>query len=1335
MSALSHGDNGAGTAAATTRERGDPHAPFPLNDIQGAYWAGRRAGVGMARVSPHFYAEVEVVDIDLDRLNRAMRRLIERHEMMRVVFDEAGTQHVLAEVPAFEAEVEDLRDLPGGEHARRLRASRDEMLGRDLEPGGWPPFQLRVLTLDGTRSRLQVVIDLMVMDAASLMIFSRELETLYEDPDAVLEPIDFTFREYLLGEAELEQLESYEQSREYWLGQLDQLPGAPELPLACEPTSLERVRFSGYHAELPANAWRLLQQRAMQARLTSSAVLTAAYAETLATWSRSQRFTLNLTVHRRAPLNPHVERMIGQCTSVSLLPYDASGREGFAERARRAQARLFQDLRHHRFSGLRVVRELARREGVGRAMMPIVLTNIAARGGDSGGFDFLSKLGRPIDAVMQTPQVWLEQEILAHDGGLALQWNAVDDLFPNGLIADMFETYRELLERLAFNESAWTEVPRRLPTHQVERRTWGNDTAATMPNDLLTTGFHEQVANDPDQVAVVAHDRTLTYAELAEDSQRLARVLRDAGARPDRLVGVLTPKGWQHVVALLAVLDAGAAYLPLDVDLPAERLEYMITHGEVEIVLTQRGVLDRVPVPEGVRAIEVDGPEARDADAGPLEQVVRPDNLAYTIFTSGSTGLPKGVMIEHRAAVNTIIDLNRRFALAPADKVLGLSSLSFDLSVYDIFAPLTIGATIVMLDPEARRDPARWAELVAREGVTVWNSVPTFMRLLVDYAAGRDDLDLDSLRLVMLSGDWIPVALPDQVREIVRGVDVWSLAGATEAAIWTYVYRIEDVDPAWESIPWGTPMSNQIGMVLDGELDPRPDWVPGQLFIGGRGLARGYWRDEERTAAAFFVHPRTGDRLYRTGDVARYLPNGNLEVLGREDNQVKIQGFRIELGEVEVALERHPDVATAVAAAVGPRTGRRLVGYFVAAPERTADPAALQAFMREHLPAYMVPSTLIEVESIPLNANGKVNRAALPSPDRIAAGANGADRSATVEQMASIVARILEVERVDADANFGDLGLGSVDLIRTIDEVERTCGVRLDVNESLHCTTVIDLAALLERSSGAEQDGGRADGARPRFERRAAGASFVVAQERPDAAMRLVCFPHGGGGPQTFRGWDRELPDDVELWAAQLPGHGARLTEPPLTTIEAMVDSLYEAIVDRLEEPFAFFGHSLGALLSFEVTRRLREDGRPGPEHLFVASATAPQLPRWAPVAEKLSDAELLDVVREHGGLPDTILRASKRTLALLLPALRADLQAFERYHYRHAPPLECPLTIFGGMDDSLVSEDQLSAWRAQTQAEFAFRLFPGDHFFINSSGPAVVRAVIEPLGLALATS
>ncbi|MEM9007267.1 MAG: amino acid adenylation domain-containing protein [Cyanobacteria bacterium P01_F01_bin.86] len=321
----------------------------------------------------------------------------------------------------------------------------------------------------------------------------------------------------------------------------------------------------------------------------------------------------------------------------------------------------------------------------------------------------------------------------------------------------------------------------------------------------------------------------------------------------------------------------------------------------------------------------------------PLAAIQKASDLAYVIYTSGSTGNPKGVMIDHRGAVNTVLDINQRFNVTSQDHVFALSSLSFDLSVYDIFGTLAAGGTIVIPDANATKDPAHWIKLMAQQQVSVWNSVPALMQMLVDYAAGHPDLLPDSLRLVMLSGDWLPLNLPERIRGLCKDVQLVSLGGATEASIWSILYPIERIEPTWKSIPYGRPMANQHIYVFNDVLEPCPEWVSGQLYIGGIGLAKGYWENEEKTNASFIVHPQTQERLYRTGDLGRYLPGGDIEFLGREDFQVKVRGHRIELGEIEAKLQQHTTIKEVVVTAVGgSRENKQLVAYVVPESEESS---------------------------------------------------------------------------------------------------------------------------------------------------------------------------------------------------------------------------------------------------------------------------------------------------------------------------------------------------------------------------------------------------------------
>ncbi|MEJ2051763.1 MAG: amino acid adenylation domain-containing protein, partial [Calditrichota bacterium] len=446
-------------------------------------------------------------------------------------------------------------------------------------------------------------------------------------------------------------------------------------------------------------------------------------------------------------------------------------------------------------------------------------------------------------------------------------------------------------------------------------------------------------------------------------------------------VAVVMDKGWEQVPAVLGILASGAAYLPIDGRLPKERMHYLLECSEVKFILTQSSLAKSLVWPENMKILSIDDEDFSDFEDTPLSIIQNNSDLAYVIFTSGSTGQPKGVIIDHRGAVNTVLDVNSRFSVGSKDRVLALSSLSFDLSVYDIFGTLAAGGTIIMPDADETRDPAVWARLIIENNVTIWNSVPALMKLLVEYVSAHDEISISTLRVVLMSGDWIPVTLPDQIRSCFGDIEVISMGGATEASIWSIIYPIGKVDPQWRSIPYGRPMVNQQFYVLNDALAVCPVWVPGQLYIGGIGLARGYWKDSEKTNASFIIHPQTGDRLYRTGELGRFLSDGNIEFLGREDFQVKIQGFRVELEEIEAALIQHGSIGYAVVSAVGEQHGdKRLVAYIVPKPGLKIKDQQVREYLQEKLPLYMVPSAFIMLEKMPLTSNGKVNRKELPDP-------------------------------------------------------------------------------------------------------------------------------------------------------------------------------------------------------------------------------------------------------------------------------------------------------------------------------------------------------------------
>ncbi|HEX9942664.1 MAG TPA: non-ribosomal peptide synthase/polyketide synthase [Thermoanaerobaculia bacterium] len=1085
---LGEGGGGVDLPALVPRPE-ERYQPFPLTDVQQAYWVGRSGAFELGGVATHSYLEIESAELDLRRFERAWQRLINRHDMLRAVFLPDGRQQVLEAVPPYRVEVLDLRGRPREVVESELARVREELSHQVLQTDRWPLFDLRATLLDGPggqdRIRLHISRDALIYDAWSSTLLGRELVRLYLDPAAELPPLEITFRDYVMMELALRETEAWRRSLEYWRDHLATLPPGPELPLAKSPAALAQPRFERRRALLGAEPWGRFQARAAACGLTASAAVMAAFSEILTTWSKSPRFTLNLTLFNRLPVHPQVDQVIGDFTSLTLLEVDASTPgESFETRGKRLQERLWTDLDHRLVGGVRVVRELARaRRGHLGAAMPVVFTSTLAQtqqaARQSAGAS-TPALAEAIYSITQTPQVWLDHQVFEQAGALVLNWDAVEELFPPGLLDDMFNAYQRLVGRLAQEGAEGEEAWRRpvtasflMPPAQLAQRAEVNATAESFGprgEALLHELFHERAARHPERAAVIAPDRTLTYGELACRATPLARRLRELGARPNELIAVVMEKGWEQVVAVLAILEAGAAYLPVDPTLPAERLAYLIENGRARIALVQPRLEEALAWPEGLFRVPV-GADDPQENAGPLPRVQGPGDLAYVIFTSGSTGQPKGVMINHRGAVNTVLDVNRRFRVGPEDRVLALSALNFDLSVWDIFGLLAAGGALVLPEPEARRDPSRWAELVARHGVTLWDTVPALMEMFTEYATGRPEARPPWLRLVMMSGDWIPVSLPDRIRALVPAAEIWSLGGATEASIWSILYPTREVDPSWTSIPYGKPMVNQTFHVLDAALEPRPVWVPGLLYIGGIGVALGYWGDEEKTRASFLRHPATGERLYRTGDLGRYLPDGNIEFLGREDTQVKVQGYRIELGEIEAALGRHPAVRDAVVLALGePRGNRRLAAYVVPAESEAPAVEDLRVFLRGKLPEYMVPTTWVLLDALPLTANGKVDRQALPAPEAAAAEREDAvyvaPRTPAEECLAGLWAQLLGVARVGVHDNFFELGGDSVLAIQIVARA-REAGLELSPVHIFRGQTVACVAEMAQQAAPA----------------------------------------------------------------------------------------------------------------------------------------------------------------------------------------------------------------------------------------------------------------------------
>ncbi|MFD2585478.1 amino acid adenylation domain-containing protein [Croceitalea marina] len=1064
------------------------YEPFPLTDVQQAYLMGRSNMYTLGNIGTHAYIEIYLEDLDLEKFNYALNFLIKRHDMLRMVITEAGQQKILAEVEPYNIPLLNLRNKSKHEGEAAFYQLRNELSHQIFDGFTWPLFDIRTSRFWDGSYKVHFSIDALIFDGASGNIFLQELMFLYNSQVEKLLPIGVTFRDYVMAEQSMRDTALYQNSRDYWLNRIENFPEKPELPLAMSPKKIKSPKFDRRTLYLEAKIWDRLQSSIKKSEVTPTVFFIECFGQIIEKWSKNNHFVLNLTLFNRLPLHEDVNKVIGDFTSLTILEMDYRTTKTFIQRLKATHAQLWDDIEHKHFSGVEVQRELSRIKGE-VVTFPVVVTSVLSL--DTGEYNESEKAFRPNEqklqlldeiqqdySITQTSQVWLDYKITKYKGGINIEWDFVEGLFPEGMIDDMFTAFESLLHALSMNQAIWGERNTiSIPDEQQELQNEANATSTPISSKLMHELFVDQVRNNQKRIAVKSNGKVLSYGELYNISQNIGAKLKELEAKPNKLIAILMHKGWEQVAAALGIQFSGAAYLPIEASLPRERITRLIEIGQVEIVVSVSSVFEDLKLSNNLKKLALDEIKYEETLEIEQEYYQKSEDLAYVIFTSGSTGDPKGVVIDHRGAVNTILDINNRFDITEKDSCFAISSLSFDLSVYDIFGMLSVGGTIVIPEPSEQKDPGAWARYITNEEITIWNSVPALMQMLVEYAGERD---LDSpLRKILLSGDWIPVSLPDKIKRLSPDIEVFSLGGATEASIWSIYYPIRQVHPEWKSIPYGKPLSNQSFHVLKSDLTTCPLWVTGDLYIGGTGLAVGYWRDKKKTTSSFITLPETDERLYKTGDMGRYLPDGNIEFLGREDTQVKVQGYRIELGEIEYVLEEHEKIERAVVDVREIRNTKRIVAYLIDKNnvENSDDLSGLEQELRgylgDKLPDYMVPSHYSMIEAVPVTANGKVNRKALPDPklkDGQEAIEYKAPSNEAEEKLVKIIQEILGDERIGINDNFFELGLTSIQVVGLNSAVKKEMNIELEIVDLFVFTTIKKLSDYIKGKELTEDD-------------------------------------------------------------------------------------------------------------------------------------------------------------------------------------------------------------------------------------------------------------------------
>ncbi len=1077
----------------------DPAAelePFPMTEVQQAYWLGRNHQFALGGVASHSYQEFQWREnLGLEAYRRAWHIVIQRHAMMRTIVDEDGRFQTLGEVPELVITFQDLSSCSDHEQHLALEKWREELSHQCLPAHCWPLFEIRVSKLNDASHLIHFSADALLWDVYSDFIIFRELKHFYLEPRTPLPAPALSFRDYMVSWLHGDGVRQARKKAEaYWLTQLDHLPMGPALPLLKPVEAMGQPRFSRLGFALGQDESQRLNERAASIGVTPSMVLLTAFADVLRLWSQNLDFTLNLTLFNRPPIHADIASVVGDFTSTLLLPCHAPEAKDFATRASQTQQNFLAAFEHREFSGVDVLRAWTKKHGQGaNALMPVVFTSALSAGDFSDKLSAQNGFGEEVYGISQTPQVLIDHQVYEQNGKLITNWDCVLSALAPGMFAAMLDCYQAYLKRLLAPTSDWRQehsTEEQSPALVERERKVLADANATHKNLTLAPihrGFFEQAQASPDALALVSAEQRLSYAQLAGYSQTLRNHLQlhniaHTGVANTK-VALWLPRGWQQVAAVLAVLANRAAFVPLSAAWPTVRVLDIIALIDASAIVTTAELAQALPAELRDKCVFVD-----DLHMSPVDfslPAAALEDTAYIIFTSGSTGKPKGVVIDHRGAANTLVDIQQRFDISRDDAVLSVSSLVFDLSIFDIFGMLAVGGKVVMLEQQHERNPENWSQLVQREQITIWNSVPAIFQMLHQFADGGGDGDLahlPSLRLVMLSGDWLPVKLCEQLRTVRPDIQLVSLGGATEASIWSVCYPIDVVNPTWNSIPYGKPLANQQMYVLDKALRQRPIGVTGDLYIAGDGLALEYWANPEQNARHFIRHPISGERLYFTGDLARYLADGNLEFWGRSDFQVKINGFRVELGEIEHAIVDSGLVEQVVVTIHQENNKRSLIAYLVnaqltsaARPEQLKKEQLekIKALLEEKLPSYMLPGYYIWLEQLPMSANGKIDRKLLPAPNVADDATEGNDtppETADEQRISGLLAEILDVPKVSCVRNFLEVGANSLDLVKLHRSLEQSFPGRYKLLDLFEHSSVQKLARFHRQTSHRQQE-------------------------------------------------------------------------------------------------------------------------------------------------------------------------------------------------------------------------------------------------------------------------
>ncbi|MBK8452744.1 MAG: amino acid adenylation domain-containing protein [Thiofilum sp.] len=1275
-------------------------------------------------------------ELNVAALEQSLSELVRRHETLRTNFPQNnGIPFQCINPPgAITLPIVDLRGLSEAEQlaTQQRMAAEDSQRPFDLAQDLLLRFQL-LRRSDTTEGKpCYVLLSTMhhiISDMWSMSVFTRELSTLYQAyasgkpsplPELTIQYADFAYwqRQWLTGEVLDRQLS-------YWKQTLKDAPALLELPTDFPRPPVQT--FKGARLPVRLTDTQITALRALSQRSGASVfmILQSVFALLLAHYSGQTDIVTGSPIANRT--QRQVEGLIGFFVNTLVVRTDVSGDISFNELLQRVRAQAIEAYSHQDIPFEKLVEELQPTRNL--SYSPLFQVMFALRNIPGEDLDLAGLTIKPVERTGVVAKFDLTLELNENPKGIfgALEYNT--DLFSPATIARMEQHLQQLLDTVL--NAPDTKIQSLALLTEQERsqlQSW-NNTKIAFPAKTLVQLFEEQVAKTPDAIAVVSGEQALSYQALNERANQLAHYLMAQGIKPEALVALCMERSVDMLVGLLGILKSGTAYLPLDPAFPPSRLAYIVENAQPALILTHYALQDSLPQTHTKTVlldVETEGlnllPQHNPAPMAQLE------HLAYTIYTSGSTGQPKGVQIEHKALINLLHAMQLELELQPQDAWLAVTTLSFDIAALEIFLPLLVGAKTVLLPREFAVDAEQLRHSLEQHAITIMQATPATWRLLLSH-----DWQGNSQLKMLCGGEGLPLELARKL--LPKGAGLWNVYGPTETTIWSTICRITPEHLQQQRVPIGKPLANTQLYVLNDQQRMAPLGVVGELYIGGDGLARGYYGRDDLTAERFvsvmLSEHQSAVRLYKTGDKARFLSSVEVECLGRLDNQIKLRGFRIEPQEIEANLERYPAVQSAIVLLQNKTSeDQRLIAYLVANPHEFINTKGLRPYLREHLPDYMLPAQFIVLDTPPLTPNGKIDRLALQQQW---AGEQAVNEEASFItprnnrefKLAKLFEEVLGVYPIGVHDNFFDLGGHSFLAVKLVTRINQVFETQLPLATLFREATVAKLGALLDRSTNL------------------IGWSSLVPIQRRGERRPFFCMHPAGGTVFRYTLFAHQMGYERPFYGLQ--GLGIEPGQIPHNSIAEMAAAYIEEIrTVQPHGPYVLSGWSLGGTTAYEMALQLEAAGEEVPLVILFDTPTPDGVSYETDQIKFLlervpTQGVVLDRLDEFEGFEDKLTYIFEQ-MKRFNPIMDFDVAEGKRFlkvyqhHNRIMSEYYPAKTIKGHLlylkaQEALLYDihmgNPLHEWPKFTQGGFSFEYIPGHHFNILEAAEGKVMAEV----------